>query len=162
MLKKCSNDWEYIFILDNIRDEDKNELYALYGNNWYIETKKMLANKDFLIMYGKDISGNIVPIALGGFYELYENDTSIAAVWLLSSIYVLNNKTLFFKDIVPLIKSKEKKYKIMYNYIYNSNHRAKGWLKKLGFKFDNPKPKNMEIREGFEFFYKINEREINV
>jgi hypothetical protein len=31
---------------------------------------------------------------------------------------------------------------------------AKRWLKWLGYKFDNPKPKGLHIPKGFQFFYK--------
>ena len=38
MLKKYSDKSEYIFILDNIRDEDEEELSALFGDKWYEKT----------------------------------------------------------------------------------------------------------------------------
>ena len=39
-----------------------------------------------------------------------------------------------------------------------SNKQAKEWLLKLGFCFDNPKPNGLNVSEGFEFFYKVNNR----
>ncbi|MBQ9244877.1 hypothetical protein IJ182_01265 [bacterium] len=157
MIKKVKDDFEILFVLDNLRDEDKEELFALYGDNWYFETLNSLKDKEFLVMYGYDNDKKEIPIAIGGFYEIKENK-NIAAVWLISSFYLYINKTLFFKDVVPLIKNAETKYKIMYNYIYTSNLQAKNWLVKLGFQFDNPRPDVLNVKKGFEFFYKVNER----
>jgi hypothetical protein len=51
----------------------------------------------------------------------------------------------------------QKKYDLMFNYIFKSNFEAKKWLKKLGFKFDKPKPVGLKVKDGFEFFYKVKE-----
>ena len=45
----------------------------------------------------------------------------------------------------------------MFNYIYKSNFEAKKWLKRFGFKFDNPKPVGLKVKDNFEFFYKVKE-----
>ena len=110
------------------------------------------------ILYGKDSNNNLIAIAMGDFFEIFPSDDSIACVWLLTTKYIYANKHLFYKHFIDLFNKKCKKYNIMFNFIYKSNYQAKKWLQKLGFKFDNPYPKGIEVKEGFEFFYKITER----
>lgn len=155
MIKEYKNESEIIFILENLREDDKQELIALYGENWLTETLNDLKYRNFYVLYGYDYDFKLVPIAIGGFCECFENDKTIACCWLLSSFYIQKNRILFFKSVKRQIKDAEKKYKILYNFIHKTNFSAKKWLKKFGFKFDNPKPNNIEIKDGFEFFYKL-------
>ena len=156
MLKKVSSEFEKKFILNYLREEDKEELQAMFGEGWYKETIKTLQDNDFLVMYVFDEQKNEIPIAIGGFYDFNQSEVSIASVWILSSQYIYRNKKLFFKDIKEKLRETGGKYKIMYNYIYKRNFSAKKWLKKLGFRFDNPNPEGLNVKEGFEFFYKVN------
>ena len=153
MLKKCE------FILDNLRDEDLTELKALFGNDW---KKQILSSLSGLIVhfaFGKDTNNNIVPIAMGGIQQISDDNPEIACVWLLSTKYVKQNKLSLLRVVRAHLLASESKYKILYNYIYKSNKEAKNWLLKLGFCFDNPTPKNLDVKNGFEFFYRINGKE---
>jgi len=95
---------------------------------------------------------------MGGFYELFDEKLKIACVWLLTTKYVSQNKMTLMKELKNQISFADKKYDLMYNFIYKSNFEAKNWLKKLGFSFDNPKPEGLKIKENFEFFYKLTNR----
>lgn len=152
MLKKCE------FVLRNLRIEDVEELYALWGENW--EEKIISSIKELKVnfAFGKDENGNIVPIAMGGFQKISEENPKIACAWLLATKYIKNNKLAFMRVLRAHIIASEKEYQILYNYIYKSNKQSKEWLLKLGFCFDNPKPNGLNVQEGFEFFYKINNR----
>ncbi len=159
MLKTVTDKPEIVFILNNLRKEDKAELIALYGKNWFPETLKNLENDlSFPVLYGFDKNKRLVPVAMGGFYEPYEQNKTICCVWLLTTKYAVQNKSLFFKNVKNQIKQASLKYEIMYNFIYKSNYEAKKWLKKYGFKFDKPNPKELKVKDGFEFFYKINKK----
>lgn len=163
MLKKISDKSEIMFILDNLRYEDERELICSSGTDWKNKIFTNLSDKDFLVLYGKDNMGMQVPIAMGGFYNMKtDDDIPVACVWLLSTRYVYKNRMLLMKVLRQQIMQKSEKYRIMYNFIYKSNFEAKKWLQKLGFKFDNPKPSGMEVKEDFEFFYKVSERKENV
>ncbi len=159
MLKRGNNIQEILYILENLRNEDRLELQALYNNDWKQEALLNISDKEFYILYGYDNDFKCVPIAIGDFYEIYPEDKSVACVWLLTTKYIYNNKSLFIRVLLNLLKQKSKKYKLFFNFIYQSNFEAKKWLKKLGFKFNNPHPKGLSVKENFEFFYKINERE---
>ena len=63
---------------------------------------------------------------------------------------------MFVTELLKQLEQASYKYEIIYNYIYKSNYKAKKWLKKLGFNFNNPKPEGLNLEEGFEFFYKRN------
>lgn len=159
MLKFCTNLKDIEYILKHLRKEDKKELEALYGNNWYGAVLNNLSDKDILILSGINNKKEIVPIAMGGFYEPNTSDKSLACVWLLCSYFIDNNKHLLAKTLKNSIEKASKRYEIMYNYIYKSNYEAKGWLKRLGFNFNNPTPDSLKVLNGFEFFYKLNKRE---
>lgn len=156
MLKISTNQNEYRFILDNLREEDKQELYLLWGNNWYDSALQSLKDTEVLVFCGKNKTGEIVPVAMGGFHPVLNKKCKIACVWLLSTRFVKYNKTSLMRVIKQQVLKASLNYEIMYNFIYSSNFLAKMWLKKLGFCFDNPKPKNIKLKSEFEFFYKVN------
>ena len=156
MLKTNKDEKDVKFVLDNIRFEDEVELKALWNKNWKEKVLQKILDSDFLTLMGKNGNKKDIPIAVGGFYEIPNYDRNMVCVWLISSKFINLNKKLFWKELKYQINEASKVYKIMYNYIYESNFEAKKWLKKLGFKFDNPKPKKLNIPKRFEFFYKVN------
>ncbi len=158
MIKYVSEIKEIEFILSNLRDEDRVELENLFGNEWYQKTLSTLKNEKFLILYGQGNGNGYVPVAMGGFYDLNSDNCSVACVWLLSSRFVSRNKTALMRVLRNQIYLNAPKYDVLYNFIYKSNYKAKLWLKKLGFNFDNPNPKEIKLKKDFEFFYRIKER----
>lgn len=156
MLKISKNQNEYRFILDNLREEDKQELYLLWGNDWYDLALQSLKDAEVLVFWGRNKTGEIVPVAMGGFYPVLNKQCKMACVWLLSTMFVKYNKTSLMRVIKQQVLKASLDYKIMYNFICSSNSQAKMWLKKLGFCFDNPKPQNITLKSEFEFFYKVN------
>ena len=116
---------------------------------------KSIKSTDFIIVKGFDKERNIIPIVIGGFFEPYKTNSRVACVWMLSTKYIKYNRYLMMKVLKSQIASASERYEIMYNFIYQSNTKAKNWLKRLGFKFDNPHPKNLKVPVGFEFFYKL-------
>lgn len=148
---------EYLeFIIENIRDEDFQEMQALWGISWKKEMMNSLMNTNCIFSMAQNKSGKIIPIAVGGFQKVFPSNPKIACVWLISSAFVKENKKEFFKDISFILEKASTEYSIFYNFIYKSNYEAKNWLKKFGFKFDNPNPKNIYVAPNFEFFYKTN------
>ena len=158
MLKKMKDKLILYYILNHLREEDKKELMKLYSGNWYEKTIESLENQEFLVLYGVDDKKNNVPIAIGGVDPIFNKSERIACVWLLSTIWVRLNKKLFLNTLKTQSLLAEKEFDILFNFIYESNCGAKKWIKKLGFKFDNPKPKGFSMEDGFEFFYKSKER----
>lgn len=152
MLKKCE------FVLNNLRDEDLVELKALWQGDWKNKVLNSLSETKVLFAYGYDEFYDVIPIAMGGFYELFDDKLKIACVWLLTTKYVNQNKMALMKELKNQISLADKKYDLMYNFIYKSNFEAKSWLKKFGFSFDNPNPEGLKIKENFEFFYKLTNR----
>lgn len=151
MLKTDKNMKDILYILKNLRDEDQKEVVAIWGDDW---TNKFLENTmktDFLILLNRNI-----PIAMGGFVPVLNENFSAACVWLLCSKDVINNRFLLLKTLKEQIEKESKNFDIFYNYIYKSNVEAKEWLKKLGFKFNCPFTRKLNIQKDFEFFYKKN------
>ncbi|MBQ8886276.1 MAG: hypothetical protein IJY61_01065 [Candidatus Gastranaerophilales bacterium] len=158
MLKK-SNDILIVHqILKNIRDEDKQELMALFSEEWYLKTIESFKNKEFLVLYGFDDKKLKVPIAIGGIDEVIDKHNRVASVWFLSTKWIKNNKRLLFSTLKNQILLAEKDYDILFNFIYKSNLKLKSWLEKLGFVFGDTFLKEFPPKKGFEFFYKFIER----
>ncbi|MCD7878512.1 MAG: hypothetical protein LUG16_01105 [Candidatus Gastranaerophilales bacterium] len=158
MVKKYTDINEIIYILEHIREEDMQELKAVYGESWQQKTISELKNKEFLILYGINDLNQTVPIAMGGISGIFPDFPHIGCVWLLTSRFADLNKLKLMKTLSEQIYQAEFKYSILYNYIYKSNKEARKWLLKLGFKFDNPHPAKMQLKDGFEFFYKLGKR----
>ena len=153
------NDYEYI--LDNLRQEDLEEVKAVWQDNWRDNVLKSLENTQVLVLEGKDKDNNIVPVAMGGFYEQPEKTANIACVWMLSTDFVKYNKLLLTKALKISVSKAEEKYDLMYNYIFKSNKQAKNWLYKLGFSFSSINSDKNFYNENFEFFYKFVKRKDN-
>ena len=152
MLKVTNNKKYFEYILNNLREQDLEEVQAIWKDNWQDEVLKSIKGKKTLVLFS-----NENPIAMGGFVPVQDNEIKIAIVWLLCSKFVNNNKLLLYKVLQEEIQKAEKEYDLMFNYIYKSNFEAKKWLRGLGFKFDKPKPLGLKVKDGFEFFYKVKE-----
>ena len=141
---------DILYILNNLREEDEFELVLQYGSKWKTQVFNRLKKEQVTILKDK----NELPFAMGGVYG--KND--VACVWLLTTNNVVDNKFKLLKEIKKQLDLNSQKYSIYFNYICKSNNLAKIWLSKLGFKFDNPKPENLDVKNGFEFFYRVNKR----
>ena len=141
---------DILYILENLREEDKYELCLHSGKNWKKKTLDKLKMAQVIILKDR----NEVPFAMGGI----EGKNEVACVWLLTTQKVEENKLKLFKMIKSQLSLNSSRYSIYFNYICERNKLAKNWLVKLGFNFDNPKPKNLSVKKGFEFFYRVNKR----
>lgn len=139
------------YILDNLRYEDLSELQALWGENWREETLKNIMETDFEVLLGKTKKGK-KPVVMGGIWEVQEG---VGCAWLLSTPEVKNHRHCLLRELKREVEKSKKKFSLIYNFIYKKNFEAKRWLKWLGFRFDNPHPKGIEVPFGFEFFYLI-------
>lgn len=158
MLKRTNDKSILNYVLSHLRKEDKQELIALYSDEWYEKTIESFLNREFFVLYGLDDKKNIVPIAIGGVESIFDKSQRIGCVWLLSTIWVNRNKKLFFETLKTQVLLAEKEFDILFNFVYTSNLGAKKWIQKLGFSFDNPKPVGFSLEDGFDFFYKLTER----
>ncbi len=154
MIKNIQSKQDIVYILENLRKEDKEELIALHGKHWKEKILSDLEGQTILCLYFLTEKNEEIPLAMGGFFEQFLEEPSIACVWLLSTNIVKQYKKFFMKELSKEIDKASKKYSIMYNFIYKSNYEAKKWLRIFGFRFDNPYPKNIDMKDGFEFFYK--------
>ena len=139
------------YILDNLRDEDLSELQTLWGKSWREETLNNIMNTDFDVLLGKTKKGKI-PVVMGGIWEVRDG---IGCAWLLSTPEVKNHRHCLLRELKREVEGAKNKFGLIYNFIYEKNFEAKKWLKWLGFKFDNPHPKGIDVPKGFEFFYLV-------
>ncbi len=149
--KEEKNKEDILYILEHLRAEDKEELEKQLGEDCIQKCLNdiMAANGKTIIGYAKS---DDEPVCVGGC-SIAENNIGI--VWLLSTDRIKNYKNCILKNIKKEIKEYEKEHLILCNIIFHKNTLAKIWLKKIGFKFENPKDNS--IPDGFEFFYKKKE-----
>lgn len=142
---------DIVYVLKNLRQDDKEEVEKQLGKNYIQTCLKNIMNSHgrFIIGYAKEDN---IPVCIGGCNSI-ENELGI--VWLLCTEEICKHKNCILKNIKREIELYQKKHFILSNTIYCKNKLAKIWLKKLGFKFDNPF--GIKTPEGFELFYKKKE-----
>lgn len=151
MYRTNKNSEDVKYILDNLREEDLEELLALWGASWREETLRNIMDTDFEVLLGKTKKGK-KPVVMGGVWEVSEG---IGCAWLLSTPEVKNHRHCLLRELKRDVEKSKKKFKLIYNFIYKRNFEAKKWLRWLGFRFDNPHPKGVNVPEGFEYFYLV-------
>ena len=151
-VNKNHKDVEYI--LNHLRYEDEQECKALFGDNWKEKTLNHIMTSKFYVMLGNAKSDK-TPVCMGGFEHTAQDDPGIGCAWFLCTDDIKKHKICILRELKEEIKKADERFWLTYNIIYEKNFSAKSWLKRLGYKFDNPKPKGADIPEGFEFFYRI-------
>lgn len=139
------------YILDNLRKADRIEIRKLYGKTYKQKAFNILNNADFDILIGKSDK----PVVMGGVWVTDKKAPSVACVWLLCTDEIKNNGVSLIREIKKELRVIDDKYWLTYNILHKSNKDAKKWLVRLGFKFDLPALKGVDIPKGFEFFYRI-------
>jgi hypothetical protein len=139
------------YILDNLRHEDEIECKTLFGENWKEDALKNIINTEVTI--GKTKDGDI-PVVMGGVHQQETDIEGVGTIWLLCTEDIKKHIVCLLKELSYDLGKIDEKYWLTYNFIYGSSS-SKKWLKKLGFKFDNPRPQGLNIPEGFEFFYRV-------
>ena len=153
MLYKKKNKKDVLYILKNLRNEDRLEALTQKGKNYIQELLNDIINTDDYVLIGTD--KNNVPVCMGGIAKT--NESGVGIVWLLSTPEIINHQISLLKKLSAELKKADEKYWFTFNILYKENELAKKWLSKFGFKFDNPKPIGLNIPKNFEFFYRKRE-----
>lgn len=154
LYRKEKNEKDVMYILEHLRADDLEEVKAVHGDKWKENVYNDIMNTDFDILMGINSDGDI-PVCMGGAWHLDKDEKGVAVVWMLCTDDVVNHPIVLLRELKKEFKKYDKKYWLLYNFIYHKNDFAKNWLKWIGFKFDKPHPDSMNIPEGFEFFYRI-------
>lgn len=152
MYRKEKNIKDILYILENLRPEDKHEALIQRGEN-YIQgiAGDIINNKGFVVIGCSKKDDK--PICMGGCTKTEEN--GVGVVWLLSTPEIENYQICLLRNIKELLKDFDKEYWMTFNMIYSENKLAKKWLKKMGYSFDLAKPVLANIPKDFEFFYRL-------
>ena len=149
MYRKKKNRKDILYILKNLREEDKHEAITQMGEN-YIKVclKNLMKSKDEIII-GCKKSDN-TPVCMGGVAKTSEK--GVGVVWLLSTPDIVNHQICLLKNLKKEFEKIENEYWLTYNMIYKENSLTKKWLTKFGYKFENIF--GLKIPKDFEFFYR--------
>jgi hypothetical protein len=135
-----------------LRKEDEYEARIQKGENFKEVVLKELMQDDVRTFLGCRKSDD-VPVCIGGYSDT--NEKGVGCVLLISTPEVEKNVVCLLRNVKKAFEEIDEKYWVTGNILYSENKLAKKWLKKMGFKFDNPKPKGIDVPDGFEFFYRI-------
>lgn len=157
MYRKQKNEKDVLYILDHLRADDLAETIAAWGENWREKNLETIMKTDFEVLMGVTKKGDI-PVAMGGAWHLEKDPEGVGVVWLLCTDDIVNHKICLLRELKKEFKKYDEQFYFLYNFIHKNNFFSKNWMKWLGFKFDNPRPKGLNIPEGFEFFYRLKDR----
>ena len=150
MYEKQKNEKDVLYILKNLRPEDEAEARVLKGDDYINVLLQEIMSPNVITRLGCKKSDD-TPVCIGGYTDAREEGAGV--VWLLATNEVENYKTCLLRNIIKTLKEADEKYQVTYNFLFSENKLAKSWLKKTGFRFDNPQ--GINAPEGFEFFYRI-------
>ncbi len=137
---------DILYILNNLRTEDKIEAEKISGENFIDKISDTILNSDDKFFLAKD--ENNIPYAMAGIEKTEEKGAVV--IWLLSTPQIIKHRHFALRNIKKELKKIERDNWFIYNFIFEKNYLAKIWLKKLGFDF----VKSNQIPENFEMFYK--------
>lgn len=154
-------DDDILFVLDNLREEDKIECVVSRGENFTNEIlndlKNLSPSDSFLLAKTKKDN---IPVLIAGVKHI---EKSIGCVFLLSTPEIEKHQICFLKEMKKQIEKYDENFSILYNQIYKTNHLAKNWLKWVGFRFPLEEKKTnhldklflkIKTPENFEIFYR--------
>ncbi len=148
------NEKNLSLFVDNLRLEDKKELYYFYRKNYkkkFIQIALCTKNTYFLA----DKNNN--PAAIGGVVTLRRGREKLGQVWLLCAKNAYQNKIFLYKYIKNKIEIFKKNYDVLFNSIYKSNFEALTWLRRCGFEVLNLADKNFKV-----FYYNKGDNNIDL
>ena len=152
MYRKEKNEKDVLYILENLRPEDKHEAIIQKGKNYIEELLKeiMQCEKHFILGCTKK---DDKPICMGGCAPTTEK--GVGCVWMLSTPEVINHQICLLRNIKELMNDFDEDYWMTFNFIYSENTLAKKWLKKMGYSFNLARPVLTNLPKDFEFFYRL-------
>lgn len=154
MYEKEKNEKDILYILEHLKPEDEHEARTQKGEDYKKIILEEMMNDKTRTYLGCSKKDN-TPVCIGGYTDT--NEQGIGIVWLLSTPEVEKNSMCLLRNIIIALKEIDEKYWFTCNILFSENNFAKKWLKKIGYKFDNPHPAGIDVPEGFEFFYRIRE-----
>lgn len=155
LVRKKINKKDLLYILQNLRDEDKEEIKLSFGED-YIKNELKSIMKTKALLAVDSVTGK--PILVYGITPLQNKKSAL--IFMLSTNDIVNYKHSFFIELKKEIKKIDNNYYYLCNIIYKKNFLAKKWLKKFGFKFDISNLSVLNVPDNFEFFYRIRENNV--
>lgn len=153
--------FDFEYILDNLREEDKIEAIQAKGENFKEVIIDEIVSGDQEVVVARTKENN-TPVLMGGCWPIKENP-AIGIVWLLSTPEIKKHQVCFLREIRKDFERYDKQFGLTFNYLYNKNFLAKRWLKWLGYRFPSEIEKknfldkgmlNTDIPKDFEIFYR--------
>lgn len=126
-------DSDVVFVAENMRQADRDEIKA-FGHDSPLEALTLSVNKTSQCFTLDSQDGPL--LICGACPKFLMSDTGLP--WLLGSDEALKHRKVFMTDASKLLEIWLEQYKILENYVHVKNHVSVRWLKRIGFKMDEP------------------------
>lgn len=144
MIKKQKSRRKAKYVLNHLREADRQEMLEAYGDKWFSRVFRSLMKIDFVIGVSRRTNK---PFVIFGD-KADENNNGV--VFLLSTDEIENKKFQLIKASRKEIERISNKYDMIYNLIHDRNYKMHHLLKALGFRV----MKYIQVKKNFKFFYK--------
>lgn len=163
MYRKEKNKKDILYILNNLRAEDKHEVIIQKGKRFRKTfTKELMGSNDYFVL--GCTKNDDTPAVMGGCVSV---GSGIACIWLLSTPEAINHQICLLKNLKNDIRLFDKRYWLTYNILYKENRIAKNWLKRFGYRFPASEENktvfdltllhSIKVPDEFELFYRMRE-----
>lgn len=146
MIKKQKSRRKAKYILNHLREADRQEMLEAYGDKWFQRVLNSLMKVNFVVGVSKRTGK---PFVIFGD-KADENNNGV--IFLLSTKEIENRKFALIRASRQELAQIESKYDMIYNLIHDRNYKMHHLLKALGFRV----MKYIQVKKNFKFFYKRN------
>jgi len=122
------------YIAANLRDADRCEMMALHGPS--LDVYKELTTA-VLRSSSVWVFANENPVAVFGVVALTPN---VGSPWLLGTEEAYQQTRAWLRSGRRYLALMQEEYPVLMNYVDSRNERSIGWLKRLGFEFQDAQP----------------------
>jgi hypothetical protein len=122
------------YIGENMRQADRDEVMAASGHNPMQSLLLGVRRSDQTITA---VSPDGVPLVIFGVVGK-SLVTDVGVPWLLGCDEALKYRRHFMTDVPKVLEIMLEKYRMLENYVHVKNRVSVNWLKRMGFKMDEP------------------------
>lgn len=131
---KHTDIFDVAYVANNMRQADRDEVYAASGHNPYDSLMLGVRKSDDIVTA---VSPDGVPLVIFGISSK-SLVTDIGVPWLLGCDEALKYRKHFMTDVPKVLEIMLEKYRMLENYVHVKNRVSVNWLKRMGFQMDDP------------------------
>lgn len=123
-------------LVSNLRKSDYDELNALHDDPDYLAIIRDCVERSEETYMGVDSEGVVLCYGVGSHPQYPQ----IGIPWMLGTARVNNHPRQVLIDGRERVRDWRVRYSFMYNFVYEKNLKTKSWLRRIGFRLEEPEP----------------------